>query len=259
MSVRASNRHRKNGVVPRQPLRSGLSPSRGSRTLVQDVPPPQRRSLAKPLLFYRQPSLAATAKFRETYATDRKIVRTYGRPIGRLRAARFITASYCKTWVRSGAALVGRSVPVLHDRRLTGRSTLSPYVISDLFSLRRFRDLSLKGGPYPTQCDHDQVGFFSCELSLAASRTGLAKSSIPATPFGRLPSSLSDSRMRPSLDIIIVNWNTGDALRHCLSSIEAMDTTSFDLGKVVVVDNASSDTSLQSLETYQSASNPDPQ
>ena len=34
--------------------------------------------LPQPLLFYRQPSLAASAKFRETYATDRKIVRVYG-------------------------------------------------------------------------------------------------------------------------------------------------------------------------------------
>jgi glycosyltransferase involved in cell wall biosynthesis len=75
--------------------------------------------LLRPLLFYRQPSLAAAAKFSQTYATDRKIIRAYGRPIGRLQAARLITASYCKTWVRSGAALVGRSVPVLHDRRLT--------------------------------------------------------------------------------------------------------------------------------------------
>jgi GT2 family glycosyltransferase len=54
--------------------------------------------------------------------------------------------------------------------------------------------------------------------------------------------------MRPSLDIIIVNWNTGDALRHCLLSIAEIDTTSFDLCKVVVVDNASSDTSLADFE-----------
>lgn len=47
--------------------------------------------------------------------------------------------------------------------------------------------------------------------------------------------------MMPSLDIIIVNWNTSDALRECLISIAAADTTSLLIHRVIVVDNASTD------------------
>ena len=104
--------------------------------------------LLQPLLFYRQPSPSATAKFRETYATDRKIVRAYGRPVGRLRAARFITASYCKTWVRSGAALMGLRLPVLHDRRLTAEE--QAVAVRDLRSVlvTPVPGFELKGDPY---------------------------------------------------------------------------------------------------------------
>jgi hypothetical protein len=44
-----------------------------------------------------------------------------------------------------------------------------------------------------------------------------------------------------SLDIVIVNWNAGPQLAQCLGSIAAADRSSFQLQRVVVVDNASSD------------------
>jgi hypothetical protein len=53
--------------------------------------------------------------------------------------------------------------------------------------------------------------------------------------------------MPPSLDIIIVNWNTGDALADCLDSIAAA-STSVTLERVVVVDNASTDTSMRAVD-----------
>jgi N-acetylglucosaminyl-diphospho-decaprenol L-rhamnosyltransferase len=53
---------------------------------------------------------------------------------------------------------------------------------------------------------------------------------------------------RPSLDIVIVNWNTGPYLDRCLQSITTADQTAFRLGKVVVVDNASTDRSLAAAE-----------
>lgn len=45
------------------------------------------------------------------------------------------------------------------------------------------------------------------------------------------------------IDIVIVNWNSGDQLRECLDSI-ARTASRETLGRVVVVDNASSDSSL---------------
>jgi GT2 family glycosyltransferase len=52
-----------------------------------------------------------------------------------------------------------------------------------------------------------------------------------------------------SLDIIIVNWNAGPLLRRCLAALPAACDASFALRRVVVVDNASTDGSLQGLET----------
>lgn len=49
--------------------------------------------------------------------------------------------------------------------------------------------------------------------------------------------------MPASIDIVIVNWNTGDVLRECLQSI-ADGAAGVALARVVVVDNASSDNSL---------------
>jgi hypothetical protein len=54
--------------------------------------------------------------------------------------------------------------------------------------------------------------------------------------------------MGPTLDIIIVNWNSGDFLRSCLQSITSALHESFTLLRVVVVDNASSDESLRGLD-----------
>lgn len=51
--------------------------------------------------------------------------------------------------------------------------------------------------------------------------------------------------MPPSLDIIIVNWNAGGLLRDCLASLPSGGTT---IDRVVVVDNASTDDSLEGLE-----------
>lgn len=48
----------------------------------------------------------------------------------------------------------------------------------------------------------------------------------------------------PSLDIIIVNWNSGNQLRDCLLSVPVAIHNSYNLVKVIVVDNASSDDSL---------------
>ena len=54
--------------------------------------------------------------------------------------------------------------------------------------------------------------------------------------------------MIPSLDIIIVNWNTGTLLRDCLGSISQARTAGFRLERVVVVDNNSADASADALE-----------
>ena len=50
--------------------------------------------------------------------------------------------------------------------------------------------------------------------------------------------------MKLSLDIIIVNWNAGEQLASCLTSIVDADHMSFKLDRVVIVDNASTDESL---------------
>jgi N-acetylglucosaminyl-diphospho-decaprenol L-rhamnosyltransferase len=53
----------------------------------------------------------------------------------------------------------------------------------------------------------------------------------------------------PSLDIVIVNWNAGELLYRCLSALPAALDGSLTLSRVVVVDNASSDGSLDRLST----------
>lgn len=55
----------------------------------------------------------------------------------------------------------------------------------------------------------------------------------------------------PSLDIIIVNWNSGDQLYACLQSIMMADLREFILAKVIIVDNASSDRSLLGLDSLE--------
>jgi len=51
-----------------------------------------------------------------------------------------------------------------------------------------------------------------------------------------------------SLDIVIVNWNAGEQLRRCLDSLAKTERGGFDLKRVVVVDNASSDGSAGGLD-----------
>jgi len=50
-----------------------------------------------------------------------------------------------------------------------------------------------------------------------------------------------------SLDIIIVNWNAGSLLRDCVRSIEETGQAGFEFGRVVIVDNCSTDGSLDGL------------
>jgi len=52
----------------------------------------------------------------------------------------------------------------------------------------------------------------------------------------------------PKIDIVIVNWNSGAQLLECLASLINADLASVELGNVVVVDNASTDDSLQGIE-----------
>ncbi len=53
--------------------------------------------------------------------------------------------------------------------------------------------------------------------------------------------------MPPSLDIVIVNWNAGDLLRRCIASIPSALTGGFTLKRLVVLDNASHDGSVEGL------------
>ena len=51
--------------------------------------------------------------------------------------------------------------------------------------------------------------------------------------------------MYNTVDIIIVNWNSGHQLQICLESINKIMTADFELTQVVIVDNASTDESLK--------------
>lgn len=54
-------------------------------------------------------------------------------------------------------------------------------------------------------------------------------------------------RVKPSLDVVVVNWNARDLLRAALVSLAGALDGSFELRRVVVVDNASTDGSLDGL------------
>lgn len=54
--------------------------------------------------------------------------------------------------------------------------------------------------------------------------------------------------MKVDLDIIIVNWNSGTLLHNCLESIVTANRDTFELRRVVVIDNNSSDGSAEGLE-----------
>ncbi len=51
----------------------------------------------------------------------------------------------------------------------------------------------------------------------------------------------------PALDVVLVNWNSGEQLRACLASMAASRLSRVRLGRVVVVDNASTDASADEL------------
>jgi len=59
--------------------------------------------------------------------------------------------------------------------------------------------------------------------------------------------------MPKSLDIVIVNWNSGSLLKDCLKSVKAAKSDLFDLGRIIVVDNASHDGSADGLEGIDSS------
>jgi len=50
------------------------------------------------------------------------------------------------------------------------------------------------------------------------------------------------------LSIIVVNWNSGSQLKVCIASIDQAEKQGFVLSEVVVVDNASTDQSLEGLD-----------
>lgn len=52
----------------------------------------------------------------------------------------------------------------------------------------------------------------------------------------------------PSLDVVVVNWNTGKQLFDCLSSVLTIDHSGFHLETIIIVDNASSDASMLGIE-----------
>lgn len=52
----------------------------------------------------------------------------------------------------------------------------------------------------------------------------------------------------PSVHVVIVNWNTGEYLRECLTSIGQADLDGVAVSRVTVVDNASSDDSARGLQ-----------
>ena len=54
--------------------------------------------------------------------------------------------------------------------------------------------------------------------------------------------------MTSSVHIIIVNWNTGDYLRECLTSIVHAQRAEFTITRVTVIDNASSDDSAKTVD-----------
>ena len=60
-----------------------------------------------------------------------------------------------------------------------------------------------------------------------------------------MPESTATPTLTPDLSVIVVNWNTGDLLRRCVASIVAAAPQI--AYEIIVVDNASSDRSLDAL------------
>lgn len=57
--------------------------------------------------------------------------------------------------------------------------------------------------------------------------------------------------MPSRIDIVIVNWNAGGLLRRCLASVPDAVVEGVEIGRIVVVDNASTDGSLDDLPAIQ--------
>lgn len=53
-----------------------------------------------------------------------------------------------------------------------------------------------------------------------------------------------------NISIIIVNWNTGHSLKKCLESISKLSRNYYNLSDVIIVDNASTDDSIELIECY---------
>ena len=70
-------------------------------------------------------------------------------------------------------------------------------------------------------------------------------SPVPDTP--QLAARIFIEFVKPILSIVIVNWNSGQLLGDCISSIKHVNHDSFNLGEVVVVDNCSTDDSLDGI------------
>jgi N-acetylglucosaminyl-diphospho-decaprenol L-rhamnosyltransferase len=56
--------------------------------------------------------------------------------------------------------------------------------------------------------------------------------------------------MATSIDIIIVNWNSGEQLRRCIESIVSCNKEGYVLNQIIVVDNASRDESMDKLNVF---------
>jgi GT2 family glycosyltransferase len=54
--------------------------------------------------------------------------------------------------------------------------------------------------------------------------------------------------MTPTLEIVVVNWNSGQQLRECVSSISVALVPGFTLNRLIVVDNGSVDGSAEGLD-----------
>ena len=51
-----------------------------------------------------------------------------------------------------------------------------------------------------------------------------------------------------SISIVIINWNSGEQLKECVQSLDHYLDKKIQLDKVVIVDNASTDCSVQNIE-----------
>lgn len=61
---------------------------------------------------------------------------------------------------------------------------------------------------------------------------------------------IASHRPTASLDIIIVNWNSGEELRDCFDSLSAARRLNYTIGKITIVDNASTDGSAERLRSH---------